>query len=300
MYVILGATGHTGGIVAETLLAKGQRVRVVGRSKERLSRLTSRGAEPFEADIADSAALARAFHGARGVYALIPPNVTSASVRAYQDQVTESVATALEQAGVTHVVVLSSFGADKPDRTGPVIGSYVMEQRFKKIPDLKALYIRPGYFMENLLPQADVIKTFGMMAGPVTPDLPLPMIATRDIGAFAAQALLELAFTGQQTRELLGHQDVTYSEVARIIGTAIGQPALAYIQLPAEQVVQALTQMGMSKNMATLICEMAEALNTSHMRALEARSGGNTTPTSIETFVQEVFLPAFKGQATTA
>ena len=300
MYVILGATGHTGSTVAEILLAKGQKVRVVGRSKERLSRLTSRGAEAFEADVTDSAALAKAFHGARGVYALIPPNLTSSSVRAYQDQVTESVATALQQAGVTHVVALSSFGADKSDKTGPVVGLHVMEERFKKIPNLNVLNIRAGYFMENLLSQADVIKTFGMMAGPVEPDLPLPMIATRDIGAFAAQALLELTFTGQQARELLGHQDITYDEVARIIGTIIGQPALAYIQLPAEQVVQALTQMGMSKNMATMICEMAEALNTGHMKALEPRSAGNTTPTSIETFAQEVFLPAFKGQATTA
>lgn len=44
--------------------------------------------------------------------------------------------------------------------------------------------------MENLLPQVGVIKPVGSMAGPVKEDLPLPMIATRDIGAFAAEALL--------------------------------------------------------------------------------------------------------------
>jgi uncharacterized protein YbjT (DUF2867 family) len=300
MYVILGATGHTGSAIAETLLAKNQKVRVVGRSKERLSRFTSRGAEAFEADVTDSAALTKAFSGARAVYALIPPNMTSNNVRAYQDQVTESTAKALEEAKITHAVVLSSFGADKSDKTGPVLGLHLMEERLKRIPNLNVLNIRAGYFMENLLPQVDAIKTFGMMAGPVSADLPLPMIATRDIAAFAGQALLDLSFTGQQTHELLGQRGVNYVEVARIIGQAIDKPALAYIQLPAEQIVQALTQMGVSRNMATLICEMAEALNTGHMRALEPRSAANTTPTPIERFVQDVFLPAFKGQATTA
>ena len=138
------------------------------------------------------------------------------------------------------------------------------------------------------------------MAGPVRADLPLAMIATKDIGEVAAEALVRLDFQGQQTRELLGPRELTYNEVARIIGTAIGKPTLAYIQLPDEQVIQAMTGMGISKNMATLICEMAAALNNGYMKPLEARSAANTTPTTFETFVKEVFLPAFKGQAASA
>jgi hypothetical protein len=139
-----------------------------------------------------------------------------------------------------------------------------------------------------------------MMAGPVRADLPLPMIATRDIGAVAADALVRLDFHGPHTRELLGQRDVTYNQVARIAGTAIGKPAMAYIELPAEQVIQAMTGMGMSKNFATVICEMSDALNNGYMRPLEPRSAKNTMPTSFETFVQEVFLPAYKGQAASA
>ena len=81
---------------------------------------------------------------------------------------------------------------------------------------------------------------------------------------------------------------------------AIGKPALAYIQLHGEQVVQAMTQMGMSKNMASLIVEMADALNSGYMRALEPRNIANTNPTPLERFVQDIFLLAFRGQATTA
>jgi hypothetical protein len=54
--------------------------------------------------------------------------------------------------------------------------------------------------------------------------------------------------------------------------------------------------MGMSSNVASLILEMAEALNSGHMRALEQRSARNTTPTSFETFVKEEFVPLYEGQ----
>ena len=300
MYVILGATGNTGSVAAETLLSKGQKVRVVGRNKERLSRLVNKGAEAFVADVADSAALTKAFTGARAVYVMLPPDLTSEHYRAHQDEATNSIAKALEAAGVTHSVTLSSVGADKPDKTGPVVGLHFMEQRFAQIPKLNALHLRAGYFMENTLPQVGIIKNFGMMAGPVRADLPIAMIATRDIGAVAADALLKLDFSGQQTRELQGQRNITYLEAAKIAGAGIGKPGLAYVELPTEQVIQAMTQMGMSKDLATLLCEMAESFNNGYMRMLEPRSAANTTPTSYEEFVKELFVPAHKGQATTA
>ena len=234
------------------------------------------------------------------VYALIPPNITSPDIRAYQDQVTSSIVHALEAAKVTHAVVLSSIGADKADKTGPVIGLHHLEKRVAQVPKLSTLCLRAGYFMENTLPQAGVIKTMGKMVGPERSDLSMPLIASRDIGVAAAGALEKLDFTGHETRELLGQRDLTSIEIARIIGAAIGKTDLAYVQLPADQMIQALTQIGMSKNMATLLCEMADALNSGYMRAIEPRSTKNTTPTSFEDFVQKVFVPAYKGQAARA
>ena len=175
-----------------------------------------------------------------------------------------------------------------------------MELRLAQVPGLNALHLRAGYFMENTLAQIGIIRNFGMLAGPVRADVPLPMIATSDIGAAAADALLRLDFRGQQTQELLGARDVTYTEAAKIIGTAIGKPDLIYTQLPDEQVIQAMTGMGMSRNLAELLCEMSAALNSGYMKPLEPRSAKNTTPTTLEAFVQEVFLPANKGQAAKA
>ena len=298
MYVIMGATGNTGSIVARTLLGQKQNVRAIGRSADRLSPLTAEGAEPFVCDVSDAVALTKAFSGAKAVYAMIPPSMTSENYRADQDKVTGAIAEAVQQAGVEHVVALSSVGADKPQGTGPVAGLHYLEEMLNQIPNLNVLHLRAAYFMENTLAQIGIIKMLGITAGPLNSDLVLPMIATRDIGRAAANALLALDFNGKQTRELLGERDLRYAETATIIGKAIGKPELKYVQLPAEQLRGAFLQMGMSANVADLILEMSAALNSGHMKALEERTAENSTPTSFETFVAEEFVPLYRGKAT--
>ncbi|MGH9700785.1 MAG: NAD(P)H-binding protein, partial [Candidatus Acidiferrales bacterium] len=158
MYVITGATGQTGNEVAEKLLAKGEQVRVVGRSAIRLEPFVKKGAEAFVADITDAGALTKAFSGAKGVYAMIPPDVNAPDVLAHYQRVGDALAAAIEKSGIKYAVVLSSVGADKPDKTGPVVGLYNLEKKLGAIPGLNALYLRAAAFMENLLPQVGVIK----------------------------------------------------------------------------------------------------------------------------------------------
>jgi len=300
MYVILGATGHTGSVAAEKLLAAGQKVRVVGRDAKRLERFSQKGAEAAVADATDAAALEKAFSGARAVYALIPPNIGAPDIRAYQEQVSDATTTAIQKSGVGYVVLLSSTGADKTSGTGPVRGLYGFEKKLDSIRGVNVLSLRAGYFMENTLAQAGIITSLGFMAAPLRADLPLPMIATRDIGAAAAGLLTKLDFSGKQTRELLGARNVSYSEAAKVIGAAIGKPDLTYRQAPGPQVKPAMIQMGMSESMVDLILEMCEALNSGHMKPLEPRSPQNTTPTTIESFVADVFVPAYRGRAARA
>jgi len=300
MYVITGATGNTGHIVAKRLLEQGKSVRVIGRSAERLAKLSSVGAEPFIADLADKSALTKAFAGAEAAYLMIPPDLASADFRAYQDRLTDAMVAAVEQNEVKHVVALSSIGADKADKTGPIAGLHALEERLKRISGLNTLSLRAGYFMANTLPQVSVIQHMGVTAGPLRPDLKVPMIATRDIGAYAADALLRLDFKGFQTQELLGQRDLNYVEVTSIIGNAIGKPDLKYNQIPYEAFGGALQQMGASQSIAQLFMEMTQALNEGHVRALEPRSARNTTPTSFEQFVAEEFVPAYQGKTVAA
>jgi uncharacterized protein YbjT (DUF2867 family) len=154
--------------------------------------------------------------------------------------------------------------------------------------------------MENTLGQAEAIRKMGYAVGPLRGDLKLPMIATSDIGRTAAGQLLALDFNGKQTRELLGQRDLSMDEVASIMGRALDKPSVKYVQLPSEQLQPVLLQMGMSPNVAGLILEMAAALNSGHMRALETRTKENTTPTSFETFVKEEFVPLYRAQTKAA
>jgi len=294
MYVIVGASGNTGHIVAKNLLAHGRKVRVVGRNAAHLQPLAAAGAEIFIGDVTDAASLARAFQHAESAYVMIPPNPTSNDFRGFQETVSDAIAAAVKNAGLSNVVSLSSFGADKASGTGPVVGLYNLEQKLNEIEGANVLHLRAGYFMENALPQVGAIRMTGSVVGPVRPDLKLPMIATRDIGAVAADVLLRLDVRGKQTRELQGERDLDYTEAAVIIGKAIGNPGLGYMQAPDDQMRAAMVQMGMSANFVGLILEMADALNRGHMRALEPRSARNTTPTSFETFVGEVFVPAYQ------
>ena len=297
MFVVLGASGNTGHVVATNLLTRGEKVRVVGRNSAHLQPLASKGAEPFIADVADASALARAFQQADSAYVMIPPNLTSKDPLGYADRVSDAIAAAVQKSGTKNVVALSSIGAELPSGTGPVAGLHHLEQKLNQIGNANVLYLRAAYFMENTLPQVNAIRQMGSVAGPLRPDLSLPMIATRDIGNVAVDNLLHPTIRGKQARELLGQRDLTYTEVATIIGKAIGKSDLKYAQVPDDQFRNVLVQMGMSEQVARLLLEMTDALNSGKMHALEPRKPQNTTPTSYETFVAEVFVPAYQHQA---
>ena len=297
MYVILGASGHTGYVVANNLLAAGQKVRVVGRNAAHLQPLAAKGAETFITDVTDAGALAKAFDQADAAYVMIPPNPASHDPLGYSNRVSDAIAAAVQNAGTKNVVALSSIGADKASGTGPVLGLYNLEQKLNQIIGANVLYLRAGYFMENTLPQVNAILQMGAVGTPLRADLKLPMIATRDIGNAAADALLKPSVRGKETRELLGPRDLTYAEVSAVIGRAIGKPDLKYVQVPDDQFRGVLVQMGMSEQFARLLLEMIGALNSGYMRALEPRAPQNTTPTSYETFVADSFVPAYQQQA---
>ena len=154
--------------------------------------------------------------------------------------------------------------------------------------------------MENSLAAIGMIHGMGLVGNALLPDLKLPMIATRDVGNYAAQRLLDLDFSGKQTCELLGERDLSMAEATAVIARGIGKPDLRYEQFPYDQVQQALTQMGFSLRKAAVYIEMFEAINAGLLAAQELRSPKNSTPTSFEEFVQDVFAPAYRGKALTA
>ena len=154
--------------------------------------------------------------------------------------------------------------------------------------------------MENNLAAIGLIQAKGIFGNALRPDLKIPMAATRDVGDYAVQRLLHLDFSGKQTRELLGERDLSMTEATAVIARAIGKPDLRYQQFPYDQVQQALTQLGVPPKGAAMYIEMYMAINAGVLVPLEPRSRENTTPTSFEQFVQEVFAPAYHSKASAA
>ena len=296
MYVILGASGNTGSIIADSLLSNGKKVRVVGRDAGRLQRFVRQGAEALAGDVNDAAALTKAFSGARAAYLMLPP-ITS---REDQERESDAIAQAATESGLPYAVHLSSYGAHVPGGTGPVTGLHSSEQKLNAIGGLNVLHLRAAYFMENNLAAISMIQGMGILGHALLPDLKLPMTATPDVGDYAAQRLLDLDFSGKQTRELLGQRDLSMAECTRIIGRGIGKPDLRYEQFSYDHVQQVLEQMGMPPKKAAVYIEMFTAINAGDLAAQEPRSRENTTPTSFENFVQDVFAPAYHAKARTA
>jgi uncharacterized protein YbjT (DUF2867 family) len=293
-YVILGASGNTGSIVANSLLSEGKKVRVVGRDAGRLQRFVRQGAEAFTATVSDAAALTKAFSGARAAYLMLPP----AKSREAQEQDSDGIAKAVKESGLPYAVHLSSYGAQVPEGTGPVAGLHSSEQKLNAIGGLNVLHLRAAYFMENNLAAIGMIHGMGIFGNALLPGLKLPMAATRDVGDYAAQRLLHLDFSGRQARELLGERDLSMTEATAAIARGIGKPDLAYRQFPYDQVQQVLTQMGVPPKAAAQYVEMYKAINAGVLIPLEPRSPENSSPTSFEQFVQDVFAPAYRGFAT--
>ncbi|UOQ54339.1 NmrA family NAD(P)-binding protein [Hymenobacter cellulosivorans] len=295
--VVLGATGHIGTHLTHLLLERGHRVTAVARASQRLTALETAGANIQAGSLENTAFLTTVLGTADAAFLMVPPNTGAPDNLAYQAAVGESVAAAGRASGLREAVNLSSIGAELTAGTGPILGVHYQEQRLNAIDGLNVLHLRPAYFMENLLAGIGLIQGMGINGSATRPDVSLPMIATRDIAAYAARVLEAGVPTGKSEQLLLGPRDYTNQEATAIFGRAIGRPELPYVQFPYDQARQGMLGAGLSESMADLYLEMTQSLNEGRIMQSEVRTPANTTPTTLEQFAEQVFAPAFHGAA---
>ena len=288
MITVMGATGHTGRKVTAMLLQSGEQVRALGRSDAKLAELKRAGAEVLAGDAADAAFLTSAFRGADAVFTLLPPDLQAGDYRAAQHRVSTTITTAIRDSGVRTVVALSSLGAELPDGTGPIATLHDFEQRLRQLEHVDVLVLRPGYFFENFEESLDLIKHQGIHANAVDPDVPVPMIATRDIATVAAEALRTRNWHGTVVRELMGPRDLTFAEVTRILAARLDKPDLPYVRMTYEDLTTTFVQMGFSPDVARTYVDLVRALSDGTVASVEGRTSANTTPTRFETFAEEL------------
>ena len=258
MYAIAGASGHTGSVVADTLLAQGKPVRVIVRDAAKGEPWRAKGAEVAVASLDDAAALAKAFAGVQGAYVLLPPQVTSTEPLAVNARTTAAIASAVRAASVPHVVLLSSIGAQHAAGNGPIKTLHHAERELAAT-GAALTAVRAAYFQENWGGSLGTLDS-GTVYAFLPTDLRFPQVATKDIGKTAAAALVEGAPRGTtQIIELAGPRETSGDDVAAALTSITGKP-IAVQAAPLDAVVPTFTGFGLSKESAELYREMFEGI----------------------------------------
>ncbi|GAA4862510.1 NmrA family NAD(P)-binding protein [Actinomycetospora straminea] len=284
MITVLGASGNTGGRVARRLREAGQPVRAVGRDAARLADVAGIGAEAHVGDITDAAFLADAFRGADAAYVLMPLDLAAGGYRAQQEQVGTAITAALGAARVPRVVALSAVGADVARGTGFLETLHEQEQRLGAL-DAQVTVVRPGLFFESFLPSLAAMQATGVHHDTIDPAVPLPMVATVDVGDAAGAALLDPAAAG--VREVHGPEDLTVPDAVARLGAVLGT-SLRYERVPEDVMRAALVDAGLPPDVVTEHLAMNAAFNDGTVHSLAGRSPATTTPTSIEDWARSL------------
>lgn len=295
MVTVTGASGKTGSVVAQALLASGEKVRVTGRSAQHLEALRQKGAFIAEGDQGDADFLTAALKGADALYLLIPPKFDTPDFRKHYNGLGNAAVKAISASGVKKVVFLSSLGADKPSGTGPVVGLYDVEGKLRTLGDVDIAVLRPGYFMENTLGNMGMIKEKGINGGPIAPDIPISLTATVDIGQKAAELLKSRSFKGHSIIELVGDR-LSYAQITAHIGRVAGIEHLPYIQFSDSDAEAAFRSMGLSVSVAQSYIELMHGISKGLVGPLFIKPDTFNVPTRFADFADEVIRPAFAAE----
>ncbi|HEX2836354.1 MAG TPA: NmrA family NAD(P)-binding protein [Thermoanaerobaculia bacterium] len=280
MYAVAGVSGNTGSVVAEELLRRGKEVRVLVRDEEKGRPWTAKGAEVAVASLEDAEALGRALTGVEGAYLLNPPDMTATDAIARARRIGDVFATAIRTSGVPHVVLLSSIGAQHDSGTGPIRGVHEIEQRLLPL-GINFTFLRPTFFIENWGASLAPAAQDGVLPSFLPAELQFPQIATKDIGLFAAEALLHPP-TGTRILELAGPEEYSATDIANAVGSVLGKSVTVGVG-PLEAVVPAYMSFGISENVASLFREMYEGLINGRVAWDQTgeRKRGRTTPAEV-------------------
>jgi uncharacterized protein YbjT (DUF2867 family) len=284
-------SGHVGSAVTDYLMDLGGdiQVKLMARRPKNLEKYVRRGAEIVICSQDDRDSLVSVTRDVDALLWVTPPAFGSDDVRAFQNRMGKAAAFAIRTNKIPRVVNLSSIGAHLSSGVGPINGLYDVEGLLDEVTD-NITHLRPGFFFENLLMHLDSIRYWGRFSLPISGSRSYPMIATRDIARVAAERLADQNWNGQYIRELHGPADLSFDEVAGIISQALGIK-IVYTQCNRQQARHALLGTAMSENLADLILEMYDAVESGRVQPLEPRTPQTTTPTTLAEFASEVMLP---------
>ncbi|WP_329500806.1 NAD(P)H-binding protein [Kitasatospora herbaricolor] len=294
MIVITAPTGNIGrhllSLLLESAPAAGEELRVIVRDPARLPDAARGRVEVVTGSHGDAEVLDRAFEGADAVFWLVPPDASLAPQDAWTG-FTRPAVRALAVHGVGHVVGVSALGRGTPlaARAGLVTASLAMDDLIAGAGVAYRALANPSFF-ENLLEEADSIREKGVFTDVVEPDRRAPFVAVADIAAAAARLLLDRSWTGAADVPVLGPQDLSPNEVARIMTEQLGRP-VRYERRPLDEMYSTLVGYGLNEEFVQGIVDMKRAKDEG-LDAGVTRTPDTGSPTGFEQWCARTLKPA--------
>jgi NAD(P)H dehydrogenase (quinone) len=284
MFAVTGITGQVGAAVARSLLAADQPVRAVIRDRGKSAPWARLGCDIAIAGLEDTGALATAFEGTAGVFAMLPPVFDPAPGFPEATRLISLLSAALARAKPSKVVVLSTIGADSPrPNLLNVLGQ--LEKVLGSLP-MPVTFLRAAWFMENAAWDIAPARS-GLIQSYLQPlDRAVPMISTEDVGRTAA-VLLQERWEGKRVVELESAQRVSPNALAAAFGEVLGTPVRVEA-VPRDQWEAIFRAQGM-KN-PTPRMQMIDGFNAGWIdfpdRGAHARKGPIDIKQAITTLIQ--------------
>ena len=285
---IAAAGGNVGSRIAQNLSKTHAHIVLLGKSISPLEKLGIKNAQISITDISSAKEVLQATKDVDALFWLVPPVLRVPSLKVWYQEVIQGGVLAVKENRIKKVVVLSSLGAGAKDNLGTVSYTGDMEREFDKL-DADVLALRPGYFIENFILQAQSILEAGTFAFTYEPDHTIPFVSTDDIGDTATQYLLDNSWSGHWKLNLMGPENITLAEAAQRITNILGRK-IDYRQLNLEEAKMQLAQLGASETVQNELIDLFVALGDPKGIYATPRTPEAYTPTSIEYVIKKKLL----------
>jgi uncharacterized protein YbjT (DUF2867 family) len=284
--ILTGSLGHISKPLGQTLVQKGHVVTIIGSKAGKQKEIEALGAKAAIGSIDDVPFITETFTGADAVYTMMPPfpfeKNPNLDARDEARRLCANYAAAISASGVKRVVHLSSIGAHTDKGNGLLAFHFVAEQVLQQLPaDVSITFMRPVGFYYNLFQFMDIIKGEGFLKSFIGTILTIrfyglinflqgkrgliisnygaedtmPWVSPIDIAAAIAEDLTIGQPAGRKVR-YVASEELSCTEIAGILGAAIGKPYLKWVKISDKQMLDAFKQLKLPLSLAQDIVEM--------------------------------------------